>query len=279
MKVILVYIPVPHRGYKEFLKRHGDADKIFLFGEELISEFSYLRKNLPALSPIEIQKSLIAMNWISDNQSLEIANIDLLQDLNESKVSILIPQEDISISIVEKYLNQCNVEHDNYFLRWDKNQVLAQKDVTPECEISAEAFDSEVMLFLEVQKKYSSDFWRQVSAAVVINERIFHYAYNTQVPDQEYPYFYSDPRINFSRGVAIELSTAEHAESRLIALCAKDGVSVDGASIYVTTFPCPVCAKAIATAGFAKCYFREGYSMLDAENILKAANIKLVKVK
>jgi dCMP deaminase len=135
------------------------------------------------------------------------------------------------------------------------------------------------MDFLELEKRNSSDFWRQVAGAVVANKQLICYAYNTHRPDQENPYYYGDPRFNFSRGVEIDLSTAEHAERKLISICAREGWAVKGASLYVTTFPCPGCAKAIASAGFAECFFRDGYSILDAEIVLKEANVKLIQVK
>lgn len=282
MKIILAYIPVPHRGYKEFLNRHSDADKVYLIGEDLLSEFSHLRKNLPALTSIEVRSSLLAMNWC--RVEISIANRKILESfskyekINNPFLQIIAPYEDVSIEVVKKYLPDSKVEYDNYFLRWDKNHTLDKLDVVPNCNISEEDFDKKVMSFLEKEKKHSSDFWRQLAACVVKNGEVIKFAFNTQVPDLENPYFFGDPRFNFSRGVNIELSTAEHAEARLIALCAKEGQATEGADLYVTTFPCPVCAKSIATAGFARCFFREGYSMLDAETILRSANVELIQV-
>lgn len=277
MKVILAYIPVPHRGYKEFFSRHSDASQVYLVGQELLNEFAHLRKNLPALSPLEVQEAINAMGWIET--PICIASQLTLNQLSLDMASVIVPYEDVSLGIVEKYLQQCEIEFDNYFLRWDKINTLAKQDVVPNSEISTEEFDYQVFSSLDANKDQSSDFWRQVAAAVVKDGEVAKYAYNSHVPDPEDPYFFGDPRFNFSRGVAIELSTAEHAEAKLIAMFACEGVALKGASLYVTTFPCPVCAKLIATAGFSKCYFREGYSMLDAEIILRAANIELIQVK
>jgi dCMP deaminase len=43
----------------------------------------------------------------------------------------------------------------------------------------------------------------------------------------------------------------------------------------VTTFPCPACARLIAEAGFRRCYFSGGYSVLDGDVILRAAGVEL----
>ena len=40
-----------------------------------------------------------------------------------------------------------------------------------------------------------------------------------------------------------------HAELNAISRCAKRGVSTDGATLYVTHFPCKECAKAVIAAG------------------------------
>jgi dCMP deaminase len=124
----------------------------------------------------------------------------------------------------------------------------------------------------------SSDWWRHVGAVLVKDEKIILSTFNTHVPSEQMPYVNGDPRSNFSKGVHLELSTAIHAEARLIAQAAKEGVSLDGASLYVTTFPCPPCAKLVAYAGIKKLYFDEGYGVLDGEQILKQQGVEIVQV-
>ena len=41
--------------------------------------------------------------------------------------------------------------------------------------------------------------------------------------------------------------------------CAKQGVSTDGATIYVTHFPCLNCTKSIIQAGIKQIYYAEDY--------------------
>jgi dCMP deaminase len=77
--------------------------------------------------------------------------------------------------------------------------------------------------------------------------------------------------------VNLELSTAVHAEARLIAEAARDGVATRGAVMYVTDFPCPPCAKLIAGAGVARLYFRTGYAVLDGEDVLRAAGVEVLQ--
>jgi dCMP deaminase len=60
-----------------------------------------------------------------------------------------------------------------------------------------------------------------------------------------------------------------------VAAAARDGVSLRGADLYVTTFPCPACARLIAEAGVGRCFFAGPYSVLDGEDVLRAAGVKL----
>jgi dCMP deaminase len=55
-------------------------------------------------------------------------------------------------------------------------------------------------------------------------------------------------------------------------------VPVAGADLYTTTFPCPACARLIAEAGFRRCYFAGQYSVLDGEQVLRSAGVRLIWV-
>ena len=90
---------------------------------------------------------------------------------------------------------------------------------------------------------------------------------------------FGDPRSNFDAGENIELTTAVHGEAAAIAEAAKKGIALEGTSLYVTTFPCPVCAKSVAAAGIKRVYYSKGYSLVDAEDILRAANVELIIVE
>ncbi|TFE01090.1 ComE operon protein 2 [Jeotgalibacillus salarius] len=50
-----------------------------------------------------------------------------------------------------------------------------------------------------------------------------------------------------------------HAEMNAILQCAKFGAATEGASMYVTHFPCLQCTKAIIQAGIVKIYYANDY--------------------
>ena len=50
-----------------------------------------------------------------------------------------------------------------------------------------------------------------------------------------------------------------HAEQNAIADAARRGISVDGATVYVTHFPCINCAKILAASGIAAVKYWRDY--------------------
>jgi len=66
-----------------------------------------------------------------------------------------------------------------------------------------------------------------------------------------------------------------HAESNAILQAAKNGVSIDGASIYVTASPCWSCFKQVANAGIRRIIYAEFYRDNRIFYVAKQLNIEL----
>lgn len=58
-----------------------------------------------------------------------------------------------------------------------------------------------------------------------------------------------------------------HAEVNAITQAAKHGVSIDGATIYVTASPCINCFKAICQAGICRIVYGEQYRVIDYDRL------------
>ncbi|MBN1819377.1 MAG: dCMP deaminase family protein [Prolixibacteraceae bacterium] len=69
-----------------------------------------------------------------------------------------------------------------------------------------------------------------------------------------------------------------HAEANAITKVAKSNNSSDRATLYVTSSPCLECAKLIIQAGIKRVVFTESYRLEDGLNLLKRANIEVVRV-
>ena len=73
-----------------------------------------------------------------------------------------------------------------------------------------------------------------------------------------------------------ELCRALHAEQNAIIQAATSGMSIEGATIYITHQPCYICAKMIINAGIRKIMVKEGYPDEMAVKILDEAGLKIV---
>ena len=168
--------------------------------------------------------------------------------------------------------NVQNITFQDVFLRWDRNNTKENKEVL--CETTE---PSEYMERARNLSKRSSDWWRHVGAVIIKDSYIVSEGYNKHVPHEHINYMQGDPRNTSHRGRDIELSSAIHAEAMAIAKAAQMGVSLEGSTIYVTTFPCPVCAKLIVYSGIERVVFSEGYAILDAQDILNSYSITIQK--
>lgn len=70
-----------------------------------------------------------------------------------------------------------------------------------------------------------------------------------------------------------------HAEINAILFAAKNGIAIDGATMYVTVSPCRECCKAIAQSGIKKLVYSVGYDKDTSLNILKESGIEVEQIK
>ncbi len=275
-KIILAYVPVLHRGYLNFFAKHPDAKTLYLLDESLTHQWRSLEKDLRALPATQI-KELIEHLELFDQVTLVTS--ENINDVDSENVELIMPNEELNLELAEKYFKTTKITYDSIFLRWDKKRSLSREEVEPNIVISSDEFDKKIMSELEELTKHSSDWWRQVSAALIKDNKVIFADKNYHVPFDQQQYVDGDPRADFQSGELFELSSSVHAESSVIAQAAMNGVATKDLSLYTTTFPCPVCAKLIAESGIKKMYYLDGYSLLDGENVLKSKGVEIIKVE
>ena len=100
---------------------------------------------------------------------------------------------------------------------------------------------------------------RQVGAVLCKDTRIVSIGYNgppagTHNCDEEFP----------TTGCATDrkgsCSLAIHAEENAILYASKNGVTVEGCTLYVTLSPCLACARIIYSMGIQKVYYLHSYA-------------------
>jgi len=73
---------------------------------------------------------------------------------------------------------------------------------------------------------------------------------------------------------------AVHAEQNVIAMAARKGISLEGATLYVTHFPCDTCFKLVVNAGIKEIVYEEMYPNEATEILLREAQEKgIVKIR
>jgi dCMP deaminase len=273
--VVVAYIPVLHRGYMQLFKKFSGAEALYVIGDTLIKETDYLRKDLRALKPAEVASFVKQSKLFKDVEVLDAAKIKLI---DKAGYEIVLPDEDISREVGKKF-KYAAISYYPIFLRWDRDNVEGADRSDPDEVLSLAESDKTLMNLAITVGVNSSDIFRRVGAVLVdSNGTVISTYSNHGEPTQHSPWMEGDPRSVFNRGIAIEMSLFTHAEAVLIAEAAKAGTALDGAEIYVTTFPCPACAKLIAHSGIKKVYYKDGYAVLDGKRILQDYSVELVRV-
>jgi dCMP deaminase len=212
---------------------------------------------------------------VSEVRILEKDDINELNQFEE----IALSKDEIGGALSDSYLKDKKIIWDTTFLRWNKMNAVTNNPVNPDRKISTEEFDREMVKVAEKEAEHSSDWWRHVGAVLVKDGKIVMSGYNKHAVTENTAYIEGEPRSNFDAGPAIaDLHIFQHGEASIISEAARLGIITEGADMYLTTFPCPTCAMLIAKAGIKKVYYKEGYSLLDAERILKQVNVELIQV-
>jgi len=285
---LVLYLPVLHAGYIKLFDHYQDQLKtIYILDDEAIEfvdqKLDYLRKDIRKLTPNQAKKSLQGYQF---SFSIETASLEKLRQLAQiyqtnQDLKLLLPDDDVSQVLLEtvfKKVPNKQILLEPVFLRWDKQNTFKKKPPQPDLEISTDKLSKKIMTQAFKTAGNSTDWWRHVGAALVKNNQIIISASNQHTPGGYTPYIDGDPRSASKAGKHIEINTARHAESAVIAEAAKKGIKTSGCDLYVTTFPCPYCARVISHAGIKTLYFSQGYTVLDGEIEIKRAGIKIVKV-
>ena len=271
-KILILHIPVIHKGYLDFFRRiKEEISNIYIINEAFHKELSEIKPDIASINPETVKQLLNKIGF----ENISIVSRKNIEELKGKE--IILVQDEISRNLYEKYLKGEKVEWESVFLRWDKNQVLAELP-TQDLPVSEDSFDVETMKEAYKEAEKSSDWWRQIGAVLIKDKKIIARSYNQGVPNDNAPYQVGSIRDLFEAGERQDFSPTIHAEQKLIAEAAKNGLQLKDTSLYLTHFPCSVCAKLIAWSGIKELYFSEGASNLDGKKIIELADVKITRV-
>ena len=108
-----------------------------------------------------------------------------------------------------------------------------------------------------------------VGSVIVKNNRLISMGYNGYIPGAPHISRIQD---NHEQSII-------HSEINAITDCAKRGVSLDGAKIYITHFPCPNCFRSIAACGIKDLYYLVDYNNNPiVKELATDANIQITRL-
>ena len=278
--VAIAYIPVLHKGYMEFVRQLVSAgvSDLYLIGDDILElhdELDYINRK-DRLRALALPEARAALSELTDLSVVELTP-DVVTELQSIKVSIITPREDIGEVVVREYFKDHTVDYKDVFVRRNKLNVGETKKPDVD-KVSMSEFQTKVWNDIFTEAGKSTDWWRQVGAALVQDGEVIYVTHNEHMPEEQTSNIEGDARSLFKKGININFVTSAHAEVVAIGRAAKEGIATQGAELYTTDFPCPYCARLIVSAGIAKVYFVQGYAVLDGDDFFRDAGIEVVRV-
>ena len=144
--------------------------------------------------------------------------------------------------------------------------------------MSRPSWDEYFMKIVDLVKTRSTCLRRQVGALIVKEKRIITSGYNGAPAGITHCAEVGCLRdqLKIPSGERHELCRAIHAEQNAIVQAAYTGISVKGATMYVSLQPCSLCAKLMINAGIVKLVYRGSYPDELAMSMLNESGIELV---
>ena len=84
-------------------------------------------------------------------------------------------------------------------------------------------------------------------------------------------------KLKVPSGQRHELCRALHAEQNAFLQAARHGVSLEGATLYITNQPCSICAKMIINVGIKKVIFQGDYPDDFAMEFLREGGVEMAR--
>ncbi len=137
--------------------------------------------------------------------------------------------------------------------------------------------DQYFMDMAELVSSRSTCVRRKVGAVIVREKHILSTGYNGSPKGTKHCEELGCIRdqLNIPSGTRHELCRGVHAEQNAVAQAAYFGISVNGGTLYTTTFPCSMCAKILINSGIVEIVYHTGYMDDLSKELLSETNINI----
>lgn len=140
--------------------------------------------------------------------------------------------------------------------------------------------DKKYMDLAYEQAEKSTCLRNKVGAVFVLNDRVIAQGYNNVtggISDCVKSGCIRDI-LNIPSGERREVCRAICAEQLAISEAARNGVEIDGATAYITTFPCYICAKLLVSSGINEIVYDNEYPNELSKEFLNEAGVNVRKI-
>ena len=134
--------------------------------------------------------------------------------------------------------------------------------------------DDYFMGIARVVARRSTCLHRQVGAVIVKGKQIVSTGYNGAPSGHPHCLDIGCARQGVPSGQRSELCRGAHAEQNAINFAARYGISIEGATLYTTHYPCSWCAKSLINAGIAEVVYDEDYPDPLAKEVLSTIRVR-----
>lgn len=147
-------------------------------------------------------------------------------------------------------------------------------------EIKNLSIDAYFMKMAINESFFSNCESRKVGAVITLNNSLLTTGYNA-APQGISPCIENGGcmrrKDNIPSGTRQEHCLAVHAEQNAIIMAAKKGISINGSTLYVTTYPCGICARMIINSGIRRIVYDGEYQDKLGYDLLSKTNIEVEK--
>ena len=139
--------------------------------------------------------------------------------------------------------------------------------------------DTYFMEMAQLISKRSTCIRRRVGAVIVKDKRVLTTGYNGSPKGTSHCEELGCIREqqNIPSGTRHELCRGVHAEQNAVIQAAYFGISIDGGTIYTTTFPCSMCAKILINAGIKEVIYTDSYMDSMSDKLFRETSVTVRK--
>jgi dCMP deaminase len=282
MKILLLYMPVVHKGYLDFIEEVSPAGVVLLAETVLTAlpeNLAYIAKK-DVIRAVSVARMAQILRALYPAREVSVAGFaELAWMASAHSVAICMPAEDVSEAVAKQFLPGRQVTFlPTPKLRYNRKNVEQEKIIVPDRRTNIAVIERELMGEAVTLSQQSPDWWRQVGGVLVTKDGTVIVGWNEHIPHEQIASVFGDPRSLFTSGVRTDLSFSDHVEHVVIGMAAERGISTKGATLFCSTFPCLHCARLVVRSGVSRLFYRDpSYGLLDIDQAFKG-KVELIEV-